>query len=247
MTDHSIGLPGVPAKGEQLRSVAAYVLGSQVLPPATAWLGVGLVSAGLAGAFWQDEGEFANILFTLGVTGALVAILTLLTRRALFASVLVGCLVVSIVVAASAKHAAMNMAVHAYDLVFYLGSWPTVSYLWSDHRRYVLTALAALLVAALAALRAYRLDGTRVPRRWSAVVLAVSVLVAWHGAMNKGERRHAVLLLEPVRVVVLRVLGRDARDLLARDADGGRAARRDGGPLHDPDALPTAGRRRISF
>jgi phosphoglycerol transferase MdoB-like AlkP superfamily enzyme len=190
MTEHSIGLPGVPARGEQLRPAAAYLLGGQALSPATAWLGVGLVSTGMTGSFWQDEGEIANILFTLGVTGALVAFLTLLTRRALFASVLVGCLVISIVVAASAKHAAMNMAVHAYDLVFYLGSWPTVSYLWSDHRRYVLTALGALLVAALAALRAYRLDGTRVPRRWSAVVLAVSVLVAWHGAMNKGERRH---------------------------------------------------------
>jgi phosphoglycerol transferase MdoB-like AlkP superfamily enzyme len=190
MTDHSIGLPGVPATGERLRPAAAYVLGRHALPPATAWLGVGLLSAGLAGSFWEDEGEIANVLFTLGVTGALVAFLTLLTRRALFASVLVACLVVLIVVAASAKQAAMNMVVHAYDLFFYLGSWSTVSYLWSDHRRYVLAAVTALLVAALVAVRAYRLDGTRAPRRWSALALAACALVAWHGAMNKGERRH---------------------------------------------------------
>ena len=38
--------------------------------------------------------------------------------------------------------------------------------------------------------RAYRLDGTRVARRWSAVALALSLLVAGYGAMNKGERRH---------------------------------------------------------
>jgi Sulfatase len=190
MTEHSIGLPGAPAKGERLRSVAAFVLGGQVVPPATAWLGVGLVSLSLTGSFWQDEGEFANILFTLGITAALVAFLILLARRALFAVVVVASLVISIVVAAAAKRATMNMVVHAYDLFFYLGSWPTVSYLWSDQRRYVLAALAGLLLVALAALRAYRLDGTRVARRWSAVALAVSLLVAWYGAMNKGERRH---------------------------------------------------------
>ena len=190
MTDHSIGLPGVPAKGEPLRSVAAFALGGLVVPPAAAWLGVGLVWVGMAGSFWQDEGEFPNVVFTLGATAALGALVTLLTRRALFATVLVACLVTSIVAAAAAKSAAMNMVLHAYDLFFYLGSWSTVSYLWSDQRRYVLAALAGLLVAALATVRAYRLDGTRVARRWSVVAFALSVLVAWCGAVNKGERRH---------------------------------------------------------
>src|SRR5512145_921277 len=190
MTDHSIGLPGAPAKGEPLRSQAAFVLGGQVLPPATAWFGVGLVWVGMAGSFWQDEGEFPNIVFTLGVTGALVAFLTLITRRALFAAVAVACLVILVVVAAATKRAVMNMVLHAYDLFFYLGSWSTVSYLWSDQRRYVLAALAGLLVAVLAATRAYRLDGTRVSRPWSALAFALSVLVAWYGVINKGERRH---------------------------------------------------------
>ena len=46
--------------------------------------------------------------------------------------------------AASAKHAAMNMVVHAYDLFFYLGSWPTVSYLWTEQPRYFVGAACAL-------------------------------------------------------------------------------------------------------
>jgi phosphoglycerol transferase MdoB-like AlkP superfamily enzyme len=190
MTDQTIGLPGVPAKGEQLRPVAAHVLAGQALRPATAWLSVGLLSLGMVGSFWQDEGDFANILFTVGVTGALVAFLTLLTCRALFAAVLVACLVTLIVVAATLKVAAMNMVVHAYDLFFYLGSWATVSYLFGDQRRYVVGALVGVLAVVLAALRVWRLDGTRVPRRWSAVALAASVLVAWYGVVNKGERRH---------------------------------------------------------
>src|SRR5262245_33220520 len=147
MTDHSIGLPGAPAKWGRLRSVAAHAFGGRVLPPATAWLSATLLAAGMAAHFWQDEGEFANVVFTLGVTTALVAFLILLTRRALFATVLVAPLVVLIVAAASTKRAVMNMVVHAYDLFFYLGSWSTVSYLWSDQRRYVLAAVACLLAA----------------------------------------------------------------------------------------------------
>jgi Sulfatase len=190
MTDHSIGLPALPATRGRLRSVAARALGRRALRPATAWLTATLVAAGMAGYIWQDEGEFANVLFTLGVTGTLVALVLLITRRALFAAVLVASLVALIVAAASAKRAVMNMVVHAYDLFFYLGSWSTVSYLWSDQRRYVLAAVASLLAAALAVRLAYRLDGTRVARRWAAMALAASVLVAWYGAMAKGERRH---------------------------------------------------------
>ena len=87
--------------------------------------------------FWRDEGEFPNILFTAAVTAALIALVSLIARRALFATVLVASLVAVIVAAASAKRAVMNMVVHAYDLFFYLSSWSTVSYLWSDQRRYV--------------------------------------------------------------------------------------------------------------
>ncbi len=132
-----------------------------------------------------------------------------------------------IVAAAAVKRATMNMVVHAYDLFFYLGSWSTVSYLWSDQRRYVLAALAGLLAAALVA-------PARLPPRRDAGGAAL----VGHGArplaargLVRGREQgrtapHAVLLLEPVRVVVLRILGRDAGGPLARGADGGRPARR---------------------
>jgi len=84
----------------------------------------------------------------------------------------------------------MNMVAHAYDIVFYLGSWSTVSYLWSDQRRYLIAIAAAATLMALLAWFAYRADGTRVPRRWAAASLAVSIALAFYGAAWKGERRH---------------------------------------------------------
>ena len=47
------------------------------------------------------------------------------------------------------KRATMNMVVHAYDLFFYLSSWSTISYLWSDQRRYVVGLFAACFAMCL--------------------------------------------------------------------------------------------------
>ena len=173
-----------------MRRLARLVTPRQPWRPATAWLVAGLLSLGLARHFWQDEGELPNILFTVGATGGLVAFLVLLARRIMFATVLVSVLVILIVSAASAKRAVMNMVVHAYDLFFYFSSWSTVSYLWADQRRYLIVALAASLAAALVGFFAWRVDSTRVRRRWSVVVLAGFVLLTWYGAATKGERRH---------------------------------------------------------
>jgi phosphoglycerol transferase MdoB-like AlkP superfamily enzyme len=190
MTDQTVGLAGVPGRWGRLYAGAARLSQPQALRPASAWLCAGLLSAGLTLQFWRDEGEAANILFTAAVTMALAALLTLVSRRALFATVLTATLVAMVLAAAALKRATMNMVVHAYDLFFYLSSWSTVSYLWSDQRRYLLGALACVLAATLVCWLAYRIDGTRVARRWSALALAGCALLAWHAAEAKGERRH---------------------------------------------------------
>jgi len=188
MTDQSVGLPGVPAT--RIARLARRVVPRAPAQPATAWLLVVLLAISLARYFWRDEGELANVLFTAGATGAIVAALMLLFRRALFATALVTTLVMLVVAAATAKRAVMNMVVHAYDLFFYFSSWSTVSYLWSDQRRYMLAAAAALLVAVYVGWLAWRLDSTRVARSWSALALVAFVLLTWYGAQTKGERRH---------------------------------------------------------
>ena len=129
------------------------------------------------------------------------------------------------------------MVVHAYDLFFYLSSWSTVSYLWSDQRRYVLALVAALPGGAgrLARL-APRQHARRAPpgRRCAGRVRAL----AWYGAYSQGRAApYAVLLLEPVCLVVLCVLGRDPRDAVAgRPARGGAARRRGCRPSPFPRA-----------
>ena len=157
--------------------------------------------------------------------------------------VLTAALVATIVAAASVKRATMNMVVHAYDLFFYLSSWSTISYLWSDHRRYVLGLVGALLATAIAARIAYRADSTRVaagglPRRCS--------LHRWWPGTGRGEGRappHAVLLPEPVRLLVLCLMGRDAGNAMARRAAGGRA---EGAARRRPSRFPPRATRTSS-
>ena len=200
MTDQTVGLPTGRPRSARLRSLAANVLRRIELRPTTSWAVSALIGAVLMRYFWTDEGELPNILFTAAVTATLVALLVLLTRRALFATALVASLVVLIVAVSGVKRAVMNMVVHAYDLVFYLSSWSTLSYLWSDQRRYLVGLVGALLAVAGAGWLAYRADGTRVPRRWAALVLPLAVALAWWGAAAKGERRHMQFYYENLYV-----------------------------------------------
>ncbi|HJU31585.1 MAG TPA: sulfatase-like hydrolase/transferase [Hyphomicrobiaceae bacterium] len=170
------------------------------LRPATSWAIAAGISAMILARFWTDEGSAPNILFTAAVTGALIAIVVVLTRRVLFASALVGSLVALIIAVSSAKRATMNMVMHAYDLVFYMGSWSTISYLWSDQRRYLIGLAGGLAALAVVGWLAYRADGTRVARRWSAVALPVLIALAWCGVAAKGERRHMQFYYENLYV-----------------------------------------------
>jgi phosphoglycerol transferase MdoB-like AlkP superfamily enzyme len=190
MTDQTV----VYAKGlsrlSGLRALWALFFRPAPVRPTTAWAIAAFIATILMHQFWGNEGELSNIIFTAGVTMALVAFVVLISRRVLFALVLTGALIATIAAAASVKRATMNMVVHAYDLFFYLSSWSTISYLWSDHRRYVLGLVGALLATAIAARIAYHADSIRVHRLWSAVAGILFIAVAWYGAETKGERRH---------------------------------------------------------
>ena len=200
MTDQTLGLPTGRPRTARLRSIATRLLRRIELRPTTSWAVAALVVSALTRQFWVDEGTFPNILFTAAVTLALIAFLVLLTRRVLFATALVASIVVLIMAISSVKRAVMNMVVHAYDIIFYLSSWSTLSYLWSDQRRYLLALAGALLGATAVAWLAYRADGTRVSRRWAALALPLCVALAWYGANAKGERRHMQFYFENLYV-----------------------------------------------
>ena len=200
MTDQTLGLPtGRPRRG-RLRSVAAQVLRCVELRETTSWAIAALIGAMLARYFWVDEGAIPNILFTAGVTLALIVLLVLLAQRVLFATTVVALLVVLIIAISSVKRAVMNMVMHAYDIIFYLSSWSTISYLWSDQRRYLVALAGALIGFSGAAWLAYRADGTCVRRRGAAVALPLAIVLAWYGAAAKGERRHMQFFYENLYV-----------------------------------------------
>jgi len=190
MSDQTVGLPAIKSGWSRTRAFSRKWLFDLELRPASAWAVVVVLGLLLTRYFWLDEGSPSNILFTAAITWALVAFVVLLSRRVLFATVLVSALIVMLVAAASVKHAFMNMVVHAYDLFFYLSSWSTISFLWSDHRRYVIALLLALVALIAVSWFAYRADPSRVPRRWAAAGVVVCALLAAVGAYGKGERRH---------------------------------------------------------
>jgi len=181
MTDQTVGYIGNAPRTR---------FGFRELRPATTyWLAAASTLIVLA-VRWGTEGGPATSIFALAVCLTLAAILVLLTRRVLFATVTVSGLSLSIVLGASIKLKKMNMVMHAYDLLFYLSSWSTVTYLWHDYRRYFVSILAAVIAAALASAIAFCVDGSRVPRRHAALAAALFATIAYGASVAKGERRH---------------------------------------------------------
>jgi phosphoglycerol transferase MdoB-like AlkP superfamily enzyme len=178
-----------------LRRLAAVRLG-----PLPVWSCAALTTIVIGGYYWRFEGTLENILFTAGVTLAIAGALALLSRSVLLATAVTSLLVAIIVWASSTKREIMNMVAHAYDLVFYLSSWSTVSYLWSDHRRYVVGLGAALALTAGAGWLAWRIDGARIGRRRAAIATALFTVVAAAGAQLKEERRHMQFRFENLYV-----------------------------------------------
>jgi len=136
------------------------------------------------------EGGAFNQFFVWSITLAVGAWIVLALRRILVASVLVNALVGIVAIVSWAKQQAMDMALHAYDVVFYLSSWATIDYLWNGFRIHVVALLAAVLATAIAAGVAYRLDATRVSRGSALIAVVVLTVAAGIAAAFKAERRH---------------------------------------------------------
>jgi phosphoglycerol transferase MdoB-like AlkP superfamily enzyme len=168
-----------------LRPAAVYGLGAKsvVVAALLAAVGVGLY-------FRRWEGGAPNLFFVWSCTLLIAASIVFATRRVLVAAVLVPALIAIVDRAAVAKHKAMDMVVHAYDIVFYLSSWSTLVFLWSEYRFHLVALAGALLATLIAAVVAHRLDATRVSRAYSLAGLAACALAVAVAANVKGERRN---------------------------------------------------------
>ena len=150
--------------------------------------------------FWEDESDPANLFFVSSVTLTLAAGMVLAFRRVLVASVLVNALVGIAAAVAAAKQQAMGMALHAYDVVFYLSSWSTIGFLWRDYQTDVIALMAGLVATAIAAGVAYRFDTTRVRRRSAFVAVVILTLVSIVAVTVKGGRNLAKFYWSPLYI-----------------------------------------------
>lgn len=190
MTDQSIGhdysfgilaavksLISRPVRAGQIRPLYVYAV-----------IAVAVVSVGMY--FHRYEGAWPNQFFVITVTLLIASAIVLVTGRLLVAAILVPAMIAIVVQAAAFKRQAMDMIVHAYDIFFYLFSWSTVAFLWEHYRFPLFMLVLALAAAVFATMLAYRVDPTRVPRRYAGVALALLAILTPYAAEVKGERRH---------------------------------------------------------
>src|SRR5262245_2993729 len=93
MSDQSVGLPARKSRWSRTCALGRKWLIDLELHPTSAWAVVGLLGMVLARHFWLEEGSPSNIFFTAAVTCMLVAFVVLLSRRVLFATVLISALI----------------------------------------------------------------------------------------------------------------------------------------------------------
>lgn len=161
-----------------------------MLRPTVCFVMSGLLSLPLINHVLTQEGGSDQKLFVIATSLAIVAMLLLVTRRALLSAAIANGIIMLAVVVADAKYDAMGMTLHAYDIVFYLSSWATVSFLWHDFRVYCFGLLIGMMALAALISLAWSYDSTRVPRHVSAVLATLFIVLGGIGAHWKGEPRH---------------------------------------------------------
>lgn len=162
------------------------------LPLTVAWMLVAALAWGIAVYHYRYEGPPATAIFAGAISAALIASLAFVSRRALFSIAVIAALLAIIVVAADVKRQYIEMVLHAYDVVFYLTSFSTLSFLWVDHKAALLALVAAAISTVTAARLIFRFDPTRVPRLWSGALFVCCVGLAIVASQEKGERRNTL-------------------------------------------------------
>jgi len=120
------------------------------------------------------------------VTAAIASFIAFATRRLLFAGVTTLVLLTGILLVSRVKIATMTMSLHAYDIFFYT-DLSTFNFLWSGYRGYVVAAIAFVAFALIVATLAWRFDGSRCPRVFSAAAFLLMVAcVALFGTVTNG-------------------------------------------------------------
>jgi hypothetical protein len=158
------------------------------------WRGIGAIAVavclGMGLYIHRYEGGAYGQLYVAAATLLSGALLVLATRRPLVALVAVPAFATVIVKAGGVKHRLVEMNLHAYDVVFYLSSGPTLSFWWSHYKPELMMLLTALTALFAVIALAYRIDATRVSRLNALIAVGMLTLATAGAARLKGERSH---------------------------------------------------------
>ena len=80
----------------------------------------------------KTEGETTSVLFTLAVISTVAALVTLVSRRLLFAISIVAAMVGLLCTIAYLKQQTTDVTLHAYDAISLLTSWTALGDLWQS-------------------------------------------------------------------------------------------------------------------
>jgi hypothetical protein len=140
---------------------------------------------------WMVDGDFGAVLFVMGVFLTAGAVVTLASKRVLFATALVAAAMVLLRSIAVLKQEPTGVVLHAYDVASFLHSWSPIVDLWHDHKGYAAGLLAAFLGMITLGWIAWRLDPTRLGRIQGLAAVAVCATLAGVGAHANDISRHA--------------------------------------------------------
>jgi len=186
------------------------------LQSSTAFTMMAFSLCGLAYYIWRVEAYRHTLVYVWSTTLLIISTIVLLTRRALVAVLLVTAVVALIRVVAVEKHRKMNMTLHAYDIAFYLSSWPTISFLWSHFRLHFITFVTAVSTILATAVLIFYLDPTRVWRRYSLCVVLLFGIVAYSSAPARIEAHYWEYFLDDRSLTSFYSSWRDTARLLWR-------------------------------
>jgi len=196
MPDYTLGQRRVGVSSADLKGAEPAAHFPRELPPRVVWAIAAFTALVMGIYLWSTEGGLANVLFTAAVILTLGALIVLVSRRVLLATVVVAILIALLRTIAFLKQQTTDVVLHAYDLVSFLSSWSGTIRLWHEHRQYAVGLLAALVTAAILGGIAYRVDGTRVRRTHAVAAAAILAALAWIGAGAKDETRHTAFYYE---------------------------------------------------
>jgi hypothetical protein len=138
--------------------------------------------------FIWKEGDWVNIRYVASVSLMMMAIGILLTGRPLAPVVATAVIIAIVVITSAVKFRLMHMAIHAYDVVYYLISLANLHFLFQNFPIPTLSLFLAFGVLGAIAYHCHRVDPVRVHR--CVAVLAAVVLASlslWSSAV-KGSR-----------------------------------------------------------